>query len=112
MPHFTIEYAAPIAKDVNVQNLVEDVFKTADRSGLFSRSAIKARALCVENYWIGGGSQSFVHVHVRLLPGRTTDQKKALSQSVFETIAGVVSKDVAISIEVNDLDAETYTKRA
>ena len=112
MPHLIIEYAAPLAQDVDMQALCEAAFAGAEATALFTPAAIKARAHPVDAYWIGGAKQPFAHIEVKLLPGRTAAQKKALSESVFEAVAALISADVSLSVEVNDLDADVYTKRA
>lgn len=112
MPHLIIEYAAPLAQELDIQVLVEAAFNAAKATDLFDPAAIKARAHPVDAYWIGGTKQLFVHIEVKLLPGRTAAQKKALSERVFETVAALIPADVAVSVEVNDLDADVYTKRA
>ncbi|PHS78880.1 MAG: 5-carboxymethyl-2-hydroxymuconate isomerase [Rhodospirillaceae bacterium] len=112
MPHLIIEYAAPLAEDINIQDLVEAVFTGAVQSGLFNTKAIKARAHACDNYWVGGTKQAFVHVEIKLLPGRNNDQKKDLTQRVFDQVSAHVKDDVAISVELNDLDANCYTKHS
>jgi len=112
MPHLIIEYAAPLAQDIDMQTLVEAAFNGAKSTDLFDPAAIKARAHPVDAYWIGDAKQPFVHINIKLLPGRTAAQKKALSESVFEAVAALIPADVAVSVEVNDLDANVYTKRA
>ena len=112
MPHLIIEYAAPLAQGVDMQALVEAAFVGAEATALFTPAAIKARAHPVDDYWIGGGKNPFVHINAKILPGRTTAQKKALSQSVFDAVSALLPADVALSVEINDLDADVYTKRA
>lgn len=112
MPHLIIEYAAPLDQDVDMQALVEAAFNSAKATDLFDPATIKARAHPVEAYWIGGAKQPFAHIEVKLLPGRTNAQKKALSQSVFDAVTALLDAGVAVSVEVNDLDADVYTKRA
>jgi len=112
MPHIVIEYAAPLEQEVDIQALVEAAFAGAEASTLFDPAAIKARAHAVDAYWTGGDKQPFVHITVKLLPGRTNAQKKALSASVFDAVAAMLKPDIALSVEVNDLDADVYTKRA
>jgi len=112
MPHLIVEYAVSLADEVNIQDLVEAVFEGAVASGLFNPKAIKARAHACDDYWIGGTKQAFVHVEIKLLPGRDEEQKKDLSQRVYEKVSAHVKKDVAISVELNDLDAKCYTKRS
>ena len=112
MPHLIIEYAAPLAQDIDMQTLVEAAFNGAKATDLFDPAAIKARAHPVDAYWIGDAKQPFTHINIKLLPGRTNVQKKALSQSVFDAVTALLDADVAVSVEVNDLDADVYTKRA
>jgi len=111
VPHLIIEYAAPLAQDVDIQSLTEAAFDGANATALFTPAAIKARAHPVEAYWTGGAKQPFVHIEIKLLPGRTNTQKKALSESVFDHITALLKPDIAVSVEVNDLDADVYTKR-
>jgi len=107
-----IEDAAPLAKDTDMQALVEAEFNGATATVLFDPAAIKARAHPADAYWIGDAKQPFAHINIKLLPGRTNVQKKALSQSVFDAVTALLTADVAVSVEVNDLDADVYTKRA
>lgn len=109
MPHLIIEYATPLD---DVQGLVDGVFDAAKASDLFGTKDIKVRAIPVDAFNTGGMSQAFIHVDIKLLPGRTTEQKKALSERVLDQVLSIVSEDVAVSVEVNTLDKDTYSKRA
>ena len=112
MPHLIIEYAAPLKDEIDIQKLVEDAFAGAEESDLFDPVDIKVRATPVEDYSTGGTDQAFVHIDIKLLPGRTTAQKKDLAERVLNKVAAIVKNDVAISVEINTLDGDTYTKRA
>lgn len=112
MPHIILEYAAPLGDDTDIQQLVQDAFAGADETGLFTTAAIKARAIPITDYWTGGAKQAFVHTQIKILPGRTAAQKKDLSERVFAKVAARVKDDVAISVEINDLDGDSYSKRA
>lgn len=111
MPHFIVEYAAPLQADIDPQTLVEDACGAGAQSGLFGPGDIKGRAHAVEHYLTAGTRQPFVHVDVRLLPGRTDAQKKDLAQRVFDALAARVPANVTLSVEVNELHAASYTKR-
>lgn len=112
MPHLIIEYAAPIAQDCDIQGLVDAAFTGAEQSALFTPSAIKARAIAVNTYNTGGTNQPFIHVEIKLLPGRSGAQKKDLAERVLERITTILPASVAISVELNDLDRDSYSKRA
>lgn len=111
MPHIILSYAAPLSAKTDIQKLVEDAFDGAEQSGLFTPAAIKARAISIEHYWTGGTKQLFIHAEIKLLPGRTAEQKKDLAERVFTKLTANVTEDVSISVEINDLDADSYTKR-
>ena len=111
MPHLIIEYAAPLAQETDIQGLVDAAFAGAEASGLFSADHIKVRATPVEHYTTGGTNQPFVHVEIKLLSGRTGAQKKDLAARVLENLTTKLPT-TAISVETNDLDRESYSKRA
>ena len=112
MPHLTLEYAAPLKQEIDIQGLVDATFDAAKASDLFGAKAIKVRAIPIDAFNTGGTNQAFIHVNIKLLPGRTTEQKKALSERVLDQVLSIVSEDVAVSVEVNTLDKDTYSKRA
>ena len=108
MPHLIIEYAQPLEKEISIQKLTETAFDGAVASELFTPANIKSRSHPVEAYWIGGAKQNFIHVNVKLLPGRTEEQKTMLSQKVFDAIKDFAG-NVKTSVEVHDLP-DAYTK--
>ncbi|MCW8914529.1 MAG: 5-carboxymethyl-2-hydroxymuconate Delta-isomerase [Magnetovibrio sp.] len=110
MPHLIIEYAAELESDVDIQQLAKTAFDGAVASKLFTPANIKSRAHPVQAYWIGGKKVPFVHVNVKLLPGRTNEQKKTLTTSVFDAIKKLVGDAVKVSVEANDIEADVYTK--
>lgn len=111
MPHMVISYAKPVEKQVDIQDLVQNVWNAADESGLFTPSAIKARAFAVDHFVTGNTDQLFVHVDAKLFIGRTDEQKQHMNKRIFDKIAALVSDDVAISVEAIDMDKTTYLKR-
>ena len=110
MPHMVISYAKPLEGKVDIKKLARAVWEAAEKSGLFTPDAIKSRALPVEHFVTGGTDQLFVHVEARMFGGRTEEQKKMLTKSLFDMVSGVVESDVAVSVEVIDMDKETYIK--
>ena len=111
MPHLIIEYAKPLAQDTDIQGLVDAVFDAAPASELFDPKAIKVRATGIDAYSTAGTDQAFIHVDIKLLPGRSSEQKKALSERVLDKVLSIVSDTVAVSVEINILDKDTYSKR-
>nr|WP_321457723.1 5-carboxymethyl-2-hydroxymuconate Delta-isomerase [uncultured Cohaesibacter sp.] len=110
MPHLVISYAKGLEQTVEMQKLVQTVWNTAEASGLFTPAAIKARALPVDYFVTGGTDKPFIHVEAKMFGGRTQEQKKALTQSLFETITAFVGADVSVSAETLEIDKATYSK--
>lgn len=76
--------------------------------------ALKGRAVCLDTYQMAEGlpSSAFVHVTLRLLPGRTPETKKSLIELILKTIAPHLPTHIPISLtgEVVEMPAETYVK--
>lgn len=108
MPHCIIEHSAQIDGAI----LVPLVHQGALDSGLFEPegSDIKVRAMSYANYQTGSVDIHFVHVGLRILSGRTPDQKLHLSGLVLEKLKSKLRCDCSISVEVIDVDRQSYAK--
>ncbi|MCE9789951.1 5-carboxymethyl-2-hydroxymuconate Delta-isomerase [Shewanella chilikensis] len=112
MPHCIIEYSAPLAQQLSIAKLVQAVHQGAIDSGLFTPSAIKSRAHACEHFLVGEDSaQSFIHVRLAIMPGRTDEQKQALTRSVFAALEPIAAKADSVSLEVTELHQPSYLKR-
>lgn len=112
MPHVILEYSKDLEKTHDIQELVETVVSGAIDSGLFTPSAIKGRAHSVDYYWTGGSKAPFVCVEVKLLPGRTLEMKQDVTKRIFDKLVHKLPENIAISVEINDLNGDAYQKRA
>ena len=113
MPHCIIEHSAKI--DSNA--LIPLVFNASLESSLFEQdgSDIKVRVLPFTHYQTGSlqsaSSQAdFIHVSLRILSGRNTEQKLMLSRLVLESLATLNLKGCSTSVEVVDIDRASYSK--
>lgn len=52
----------------------------------------------------------FIHVTMRILSGRNTEQKLILSKLVLESLATLTLKACSASVEVVDIDRASYSK--
>jgi 5-carboxymethyl-2-hydroxymuconate isomerase len=73
---------------------------------------IKVRAMQYDHMRFEGGIDSFLHVTVSLLAGRTDEQKAHLSILLREALGNRFAEVGSISIDVRDMNAVTYKKRA
>jgi len=111
MPHCIIEYSAPLAQSVDIKQLVQLVHHGAINSGLFERSAIKTRAIRCDEYQVGDNHLgSFIHITIKIMPGRTDDQKSHLLSAVYDSIVADTAEVCSLTLEVIDINATAYAK--
>ncbi|WP_448551492.1 5-carboxymethyl-2-hydroxymuconate Delta-isomerase [Thalassotalea montiporae] len=113
MPHCIIEHASTL--DSN--KLVSAVFQGALASELFEPdgSDIKVRAIGFNSYQVGNNQSKkspsdFIHITLKILSGRSEEQKQLLSKSVLDAFNTLVLNSCEITIEVVDIDRTSYLK--
>lgn len=108
MPHCVIEHSASI----DGKTLLPLVYKGALASNLFEAkgSDIKVRALPYDDYKTGSVDIEFVHVTLKILAGRTIEQKSILSHLVLEQLKTLSMTNCSISVEIMDIDRSSYSK--
>ncbi|WP_226665025.1 5-carboxymethyl-2-hydroxymuconate Delta-isomerase [Microbulbifer aggregans] len=115
MPHLVIEYSQQLEDTLSIANLVTNGQQAMCDTGLFTPSAIKTRALPYRDFVLGdsreSGAGGFIHAEVRILEGRTTEQKEALSAAIFTSLCEAAPEVAEVSVEVRDMDKASYSKR-
>lgn len=108
MPHCIIEHSASL----DAKFLLPLVFSSVKNSQLFAPDGadIKVRALAYQHYLVGHSKSDFIHVVLRILSGRTTEQKQQLSALVLETLCELKLAPCSITVEVVDIDRSSYAK--
>jgi len=108
MPHCIIEHAT----EIEGRTLMPLVFEGALASQLFEAdgSDIKVRALPYIDFITGNSELNFIHVILKILSGRSTEQKLMLSNLVLAKLKTHGIKRCSISVEVVDIERGTYTK--
>ncbi len=108
MPHCIIEHSPNIPPE----GLMHAVFNGALHSQFFlpDGADIKVRAMAYSNFKLGDGKASFVHVVVKILAGRTDEQKQRLSQEIIKKLSGLGHQGISITVEVVDMERQSYQK--
>ncbi|WP_051326620.1 5-carboxymethyl-2-hydroxymuconate Delta-isomerase [Aliagarivorans taiwanensis] len=96
MPHCLIEYAGELEETLDVQALVQAVYRCAKDSQLFAEGTVKIRVSCFAYYQADFADPSFVHLRIHLFPGRSAEQASKVQQ---------------LSVELLDIDTSCYSKR-
>ncbi|MCK9259251.1 MAG: 5-carboxymethyl-2-hydroxymuconate Delta-isomerase [Azoarcus sp.] len=108
MPHCIIEHSAGLDSD----QLVSEVFTAALNSGLFEEdgSDIKVRALSYGSYLTGPQKSAFIHVELKILSGRTLEQRSHLSSTVVAQLRALGFSGTSITVEVVEMERGSYGK--
>lgn len=109
MPHCVLEYNADLASKVSVDQLMDKVFGAMLAAELFAAKDIKVRAQSFAHHRSGANYQNFLHVNIYLLPGRSAEQKQALSDVVLAGLQCLAIASTEISVQAIELEAN-YTK--
>jgi 5-carboxymethyl-2-hydroxymuconate isomerase len=112
MPHCIIEHSKNVEALEDIQLLVDTLHQTLIDTGHFTPDAIKTRAKSYEHYAAGSykRTEDFVHVTLYLLDGRDKNILKELSQLLFEKTKGLLPKVFSVSVDIQEMCKETYTK--
>lgn len=111
MPHFVIEYSRRIEDTVDMNEIMEAVFSAACQSGLMQPDDIKIRAIPFDHFKLSKKGETFMHLTVSLLEGRSDENKEALAILVREKLSNELKDVNSISIDVRDMNAVAYKKR-
>lgn len=111
MPHIIIEHSASIQTDS--ENLSNIAFGACEQSGLFASKDIKTRVMSYDLFQIGKDDTKkshFVHVTVKIMPGRSTEQQHQLAQNILDKLTALNLSDCSHSVEIIELNATAYCK--
>lgn len=110
MPHIRIDCSEELFNDSEIKCLVEKVHQAVIASGLFKTERVKTRCFPARYYCVGEGGKSYIHVDIRIRPGRDVAQKGLLSNSVLNTISQSRPLSDVVTVEVNEIDMGAYKR--
>jgi 5-carboxymethyl-2-hydroxymuconate isomerase len=113
LPHVTIEYSANLDDRLDVQRFVDAVHEAALATGVFPVGGIRTRAYPASSYRIADGhpDNAFVHVVLRVGPGRDVPTRKRACESVFAAVCAALNGPLpglplGISLEMQEIDRQ------
>lgn len=110
MPHCIIEYSQELENEIIPSKLIEKVYKGTLNSNLFIDTDIKTRTISFENHKTGNKKVDFINITVRILSGRSKEQRKLLSNSILNEFKNINIKPLSITIEICEIETESYSK--
>lgn len=111
MPHFVLDCSTDILQTQTEQHILQQVHQVAAASGLFVESDIKVRLNPFDTFFVGGKTQSFIHLFCHIMQGRTTEQKAQLSRAVVEKLVVLFPDIENIAMNVAEFEKATYCNR-
>lgn len=110
MPHCIIEYSKNLQKSVEPSKLISVVHQAAIESDLFDETDIRSRATAFDDYQIRADKHHFIHVTLRIMHGRSQEQKNQLSGKIIKALESLNLTSIILSVEICDIDKTTYAK--
>ena len=111
MPHIVIEYSANLRARVDMPAFLAAVHRAALATGVFPVGGIRTRAYAAEDYVIADGhpDNTFVHIGLRIGPGRDLQTRKGACEAIFaaarQHLAAIYETlPLGISLDMQDID--------
>lgn len=115
MPHLTLQYTANV-DGFDAEAALRAINRALADSGHFDEAAIKSRALRLDHYRVGiaDAGRGFVHAQLKVLPGHDAETRRMFARMILAALETVLPSrhiETQLCVEVDELDADTYTKR-
>lgn len=111
MPHIVAEYTESLS--VDMAKLLFDLHMDLSKRDTVNIHAIKTRAIPVKYSIVGDGHEpdKFIHIMLKLLPGRDEALKKQMTQGLFDVARKHAhDPEISVSVEIVTLEADSYMK--
>ncbi len=113
MPHLIIEYTSNLADKIDIDRFVEALHKVAAEMPEIPMEGLRTRAIEHTRYRVADGhpANAFVHVVLRLRPGRAPEVKRSIGDRLFAAVTEYLapvcaSSPLGITMELQDIDVE------
>lgn len=111
MPHFVIEYSRDVEASFDINKVMQITYDSGVSSGVMQASDIKVRARPYDYYRLVNDGDSFLHVTVFLLGGRTNEQKEHVALTLRENLQSYLTDVTSVSVDIRDMNRQAYKKR-
>lgn len=109
MPHIILEYSSPTLSP-HADRILRAAYDAVVATDIFQYESIKARHIAYDAFILAEHSKSFAHITVKILDGRTQEQRAHVADAVFAAILATGIAIDKLSIELHEMDSTTYRK--
>lgn len=113
MPHLIIEYTSNLSDRIDIDRFVKALHKVAAEMPEIPMEGLRTRAIEHNRYRVADGDpeNAFVHVVLRLRPGRAPEVKRSIGERLFaamtEYLAPIYdSSPLGITLELQEIEVE------
>jgi 5-carboxymethyl-2-hydroxymuconate isomerase len=113
MPHIIVEYSSNLRESLRPELFIQEVHNAAVKTGAFGASTLRTRASERTCYRVGDGhpENGFVHIVMRIRPGRGREEKLKLGESIFSVICDYLkpifdSRPLGLTYEIQEIDTD------
>ena len=112
MPHFIIDCSENVIKLKSPDEIIQEVYDSAESTELFAKGDIKVRINPFKYFNVGNTKEDFIHIFANLMEGRNTEQKRNLSRKIISTLKLMFPDVPIISINIRDFEQSTYCNKS
>lgn len=116
MPHIVLETTSDLLENDRIPDLLAALVDVLSAQESVSAASVKAYHGLRANWHMGEGApRGFAHCEVRLLSGRPVDLRRRIADAMGACMRSQLSESLAegavsVTVEVREMDAETYRK--
>lgn len=118
VPHLIVEYSANVEDRIDLNAVLDRLYRTATESGMFPLGGIRVRAYRADNYRIADchPENGFVHVTAIVGAGRPLERRAEVSRDLFAALcdqlaAAQAAGPLAISFNMREFDSVLNFKK-
>lgn len=116
MPHIHLETTADLPENGAVPDILEALALALVSQESIDPASVKAYHTLRSNWYVGEGHPAgFAHVTLRVLAGRPAELRRSFAEALHAVLKeqfteSLSANEVRVSIEVVEMDRETYLK--
>lgn len=112
MPRFVIHCSENIIDLKSPEEIMQEVYSSAESTGLFEQGDIKVRIDPFRYYNNGNSKDNFIHVFANIMEGRNIGQKDDLLRSIMKKLKMMFPEVPMISMNIRDFEKAGYCNKS